>query len=54
MALGDDWTDEFTFGVMPNDAFTIKVGTKSTKANYYIDSVESVRNLLALLGKEKE
>ncbi|NHB68888.1 bifunctional alpha,alpha-trehalose-phosphate synthase (UDP-forming)/trehalose-phosphatase [Bacteroidales bacterium M08MB] len=51
MALGDDWTDEFTFGAMPDDAFTIKVGTKSTKANYYIDSVESVRKLLTLMGE---
>jgi trehalose 6-phosphate synthase/phosphatase len=51
MALGDDWTDEFTFGAMPDDAFTIKVGTKNTKANYYIDSVESVRKLLSLLGE---
>ncbi len=50
MALGDDWTDEFTFGAMPDEAFTIKVGTKNTKASYYIDSVESVRNLLSLLG----
>ena len=54
MALGDDWTDEFTFGVMPKDAFTIKVGTKNTKANFYIDSVASVRNLLTLLGKQGE
>lgn len=51
MALGDDWTDEFTFGAMPDNAFSIKVGTKNTKANYYIDSVESVRKLLSLLGE---
>ena len=51
MAIGDDWTDEFTFGIMPPDAYTIKVGTKSTKANFYIDSVESVRKLLTLLAK---
>lgn len=54
MALGDDWTDEFTFEVMPKDAFTIKVGTKNTMANYYIDSVKSVRNLLTLLGEEEK
>ncbi len=46
MALGDDWTDEYTFGSMPENAITIKVGTKSTRAGYYIDSVESVRTLL--------
>lgn len=53
MALGDDWTDEYTFGSMPEDSFTIKVGTKSTKANFYIDSVESVRKLLTKLGNSK-
>lgn len=46
MALGDDWTDEYTFGAMPPEAVTIKVGTKSTRAAFYTDSVESVRTLL--------
>ncbi len=50
MALGDDWTDEYTFGSMPDEAITVKVGTKSTKAKYYTDSVESVRSLLKKLG----
>lgn len=53
MALGDDWTDEYTFGAMPEKSFTIKVGTKNTKANYYIDSVDSVRKLLATLSNSK-
>jgi trehalose 6-phosphate synthase/phosphatase len=46
LAIGDDWTDEYTFGAMPPEAITIKVGTKSTKARYYTDSVETVRDLL--------
>jgi len=46
LAIGDDWTDEYTFGAMPDEAFTIKVGTKTTKAKYYVDSVDDVRNLL--------
>ena len=50
MALGDDWTDEYTFGAMPEDAITVKVGTKSTKARYYTDSVGSVRKLLSDLA----
>ncbi|HOP04154.1 MAG TPA: bifunctional alpha,alpha-trehalose-phosphate synthase (UDP-forming)/trehalose-phosphatase [Tenuifilaceae bacterium] len=50
MAIGDDWTDEYTFGAMPQNAYTIKVGTKNTKANYYIESVEKVRHLLSTLG----
>ena len=40
LALGDDWTDEFTFNALPESAFTIKVVTKSTQANYYIDDVQ--------------
>ena len=46
LAIGDDWTDEYTFGAMPEQAITIKVGTKPTKARYYTDSVETVRGLL--------
>jgi len=49
-AVGDDWTDEFTFDVMPKEAYTIKVGAKTTKASYYIESVDMVRVLLDRLG----
>jgi trehalose 6-phosphate synthase/phosphatase len=52
LAVGDDWTDEFTFEAMPKDAFTIKVGTKTTKAAYYIDNVELVREMLCRFTKE--
>jgi len=45
-AVGDDWTDEYTFDVMPEEAYTIKVGTKTTKASYYIESVDLVRKML--------
>jgi trehalose 6-phosphate synthase/phosphatase len=45
-AVGDDWTDEYTFDAMPEEAYTIKVGAKTTKAIYYIENVEKVRNLL--------
>jgi trehalose 6-phosphate synthase/phosphatase len=45
-AVGDDWTDEYTFDAMPEEAYSIKVGTKTTKASYYIDSVDKVREML--------
>jgi trehalose 6-phosphate synthase/phosphatase len=45
-AVGDDWTDEYTFDAMPDEAYTVKVGTKTTKANYYVKTVDDVRNLL--------
>jgi len=49
IALGDDWTDEYTFEAMPDRAITIKVGTKSTSARYYVEDVANVRNLLSKL-----
>ena len=52
-AVGDDWTDEYTFEAMPEGAYTIKVGTKTTKAAYYIESVELVRELLCRFRKVK-
>jgi trehalose 6-phosphate synthase/phosphatase len=47
LAIGDDWTDEFTFNAMPEQAYTIKVGTKATAAKYYLNDVADVRNLLS-------
>ncbi len=49
LALGDDWTDEYTFNSLPEDAYTIKVGTKATAAKYYVNGVEDVRSLLKQL-----
>ena len=52
LAIGDDWTDEFTFDAMPEGAYTIKVGAKTTKAAYYIESVDLVRELLCRFRKK--
>ncbi|MEN8117410.1 MAG: bifunctional alpha,alpha-trehalose-phosphate synthase (UDP-forming)/trehalose-phosphatase [Bacteroidota bacterium] len=49
LALGDDWTDEYTFNAIPDSAYTIKVGAKSTVARYYINDVSGVRGLLSQL-----
>ena len=49
LALGDDWTDEYTFNSLPDAAYTIKVGTKTTAARYYINDVPGVRALLSQL-----
>ncbi len=45
-AIGDDWTDEYTFESIPDKAITIKVGAKRTRADYFIDGVSDVRSLL--------
>lgn len=49
IAIGDDWTDEDTFSVMPQDAITIKVGHSASKAKYHLDTVEDVRIFLKKL-----
>lgn len=46
MAIGDDWTDEYTFKALPENANSIKVGVKHSAARYYLETVENVRELL--------
>lgn len=50
-AIGDDWTDEYTFDSMPESAYTVKVGAKTTKASYYVEDVAMVRKMLACFGE---
>ncbi|HET8854517.1 MAG TPA: bifunctional alpha,alpha-trehalose-phosphate synthase (UDP-forming)/trehalose-phosphatase, partial [Salinimicrobium sp.] len=45
-AIGDDWTDEYLFTELPEQAVTVKVGIKKTSAKYYLTNTEEVRNLL--------
>lgn len=49
MACGDDRTDEDTFKAMPADAFTIKVGTSSSSANYRVKDNQDIREILKLM-----
>jgi trehalose 6-phosphate synthase/phosphatase len=46
LAIGDDFTDEDTFKAMPEDAYTVKVGSKNSAARYSVNSFEDVRKLL--------
>ncbi len=46
LAIGDDYTDEDTFKVLPPEAYTLKVGFSETVAKYNINSVEHVISLL--------
>lgn len=50
LAIGDDWTDEDTFLVMPNEAITIRVGRSTSQAKYRIESYEHVRNFFKNLS----
>ncbi|SFV33839.1 bifunctional alpha,alpha-trehalose-phosphate synthase (UDP-forming)/trehalose-phosphatase [Thermoflavifilum thermophilum] len=46
LAIGDDATDEDTFRAMPSRAYTIRVGSTLSLAQYYLRSYQEVRALL--------
>ena len=46
IALGDDHTDEDIFKALPDEAFTIKVGSNISAAKYYLKDFKEVRDLL--------
>jgi trehalose 6-phosphate synthase/phosphatase len=46
IAIGDDWTDEFLFSELPDDAITIKVGMAKTVAGYKVENFVEVRDML--------
>lgn len=46
LSIGDDWTDEDVFEVLPDWAFSIKVGYEPSKARYNISNYYEVRKLL--------
>ena len=49
LGIGDDWTDEYLFEDLPENAFTIKVGYSHTQAKYHVDSYIQVRGFLKKL-----
>ena len=51
LAVGDDYTDEEMFAVMPETAYSIKVGSSISKARFNVDTVQNVRNLLRKLAE---
>lgn len=51
LAIGDDWTDEDIFAVLPASAYSIKVGYGMTKATYCIESPSDVMALLKTIVK---
>jgi trehalose 6-phosphate synthase/phosphatase len=46
MAVGDQWTDESIFELLPDLAVTVRVGNRSTHARYNCESYEVDRKLL--------
>ncbi len=49
LCMGDDWTDEDMFEVMPPSAFSVKVGLGVSKAKYRVDRPYEVRTILRSL-----
>jgi trehalose 6-phosphate synthase/phosphatase len=46
LAIGDDWTDEDLFRVLPGSAFTIRVGQQHSWAKFNLRNYEEVLDLL--------
>ena len=53
LGMGDDTTDEDIFRVLPDSAFSIKVGLDRTVARYSLTGVPEVRELLKEMTKEE-
>lgn len=52
LGMGDDWTDEDLFKILPETAYSIKVGsTPHTQAKFNLPDFKEVLNLLRELGK---
>ena len=47
MAIGDDWTDEYMFKLLPKKITSIKVGSVPTRAKFYLPDPAGVRRFLA-------
>ncbi len=52
LVIGDDWTDEDLFGVLPPEAYSIRVGKSVSKARFNVESISDVRTLLIDLERK--
>jgi trehalose 6-phosphate synthase/phosphatase len=50
LAAGDDYTDEEMFTILPEKAYSIRVGLSISKARFNVDSVDEVKTLLRELA----
>jgi len=53
LAIGDDMTDEDLFKVLPEKAFSIKLGMAQSNAKFNVHNYREVRELLKVLRGEK-
>jgi trehalose 6-phosphate synthase/phosphatase len=52
LAIGDDYTDEDMFRVLPEQAFTINVGQGESEALFQLKDVEAVHEFIELLAND--
>lgn len=50
LAIGDDWTDEDLFKILPDNAFSVRVGISNSYARFNLYSYREVIELLKKLG----
>jgi trehalose 6-phosphate synthase/phosphatase len=53
LAVGDDWTDEDTFKVLPSAAWSIKVGFGASAARFSLASSDKVTSLLGKMTGQR-
>ena len=53
LALGDDWTDEDTFKVLPSTAWSIKVGFGASAARFSLSSPSKATSLLRKMARRR-
>jgi trehalose 6-phosphate synthase/phosphatase len=53
LAVGDDWTDEDTFKVLPSAAWSIKVGFGASAARFSLGSSDKVTSLLGKMTGQR-
>ncbi|MDI6730270.1 MAG: trehalose-phosphatase [Candidatus Altarchaeum sp.] len=53
LAIGDDWTDEDLFRILPNDAYKIRVGVFQSYARFNLHNHFDIVKLLKKLIKNK-
>ena len=53
LCAGDDVSDENMFINLPDKSISIKVGKKTTKANYYVDKPFDIISLLKKITKSE-
>jgi len=52
LAIGDDRTDEDMFAVLPDRAYSVKVGAAHSHAKYTCRNVEDVHRMLSMLARQ--